>query len=92
MVDVDFILETVITIFLAIYYILEGMVKAILPSQYMPKKDITKDTVLVTGAGQSEIDLFAVRYFHFLSSSYWYMSRDCLIFDLIVKTNLVLGF
>lgn len=51
MVDVDFILETVISIFLTIYYILEGMVKAVLPSQYLPKKEISKDTVLVTGAG-----------------------------------------
>lgn len=49
--DVDFILETIVTIFLTVYYILEGIVRAIVPAKFLPKKDISNDTVLVTGAG-----------------------------------------
>ena len=53
MVDYDFILETVITIILTLYYIIEGMVKAVLPTRYLSRKDISRDTALVTGAGKS---------------------------------------
>ena len=53
MVNFDFLLQTVITIILTLYYIIEGMVKAVLPARYLPKKDISRDTALVTGAGKS---------------------------------------
>lgn len=51
MVDFDLILETIVTIVLTLYYLIEGFVKAILPMKYMPKKDLSQDTVLITGAG-----------------------------------------
>lgn len=52
MIDFDFILETVVTIFLSIYYLMEGTVKAILPMSWTPKKDLSQETVLITGAGK----------------------------------------
>lgn len=52
MVDVDFILETVAAVFLALYYLLEGMVKAVLPAKYQFKKDLAGQLALVTGAGK----------------------------------------
>ena len=51
MVNLGIIQETVVTIVLAFYYIIEGMVKAVLPARYLYRKDISRDTVLVTGAG-----------------------------------------
>ena len=53
MVNFDFLLQTVITIILTLYYIIEGMVKAVLPARYLSRKDISRDTALVTGAGKS---------------------------------------
>lgn len=54
MVDVDFILETAATVVLAIYYILEGIVKALLPAKYQLRKDLSGQIALVTGAGEME--------------------------------------
>ncbi|XP_067938153.1 epidermal retinol dehydrogenase 2-like isoform X2 [Watersipora subatra] len=51
MLDFELILETIITLFLTLFYIVSGMVKAVLPVSWLPKKDISKDTALVTGAG-----------------------------------------
>ena len=53
MANLELVLEIVTTIVLSLYYILEGMVKAILPTSYLPMKDISRDTVLVTGAGNN---------------------------------------
>ena len=54
MIDFDFILETLVTICLSVYYLLEGMVKAVLPINWMPKKDLSRETVLITGAGKHQ--------------------------------------
>ncbi|KAF6037977.1 SDR16C5 [Bugula neritina] len=36
---------------LTLYYILVGIIKAILPAKLLPKKSVTKEKVLITGAG-----------------------------------------
>jgi len=51
MVDLAFVKETVQTMLLTLYYILVGIIKAILPAKLLPKKSVTKEKVLITGAG-----------------------------------------
>jgi len=60
--DMDLILETFATLALLCYYIIEGVIKAILPIKYLPKKDISNDIVLVTGAGESIISLCCINF------------------------------
>ena len=57
MIDFDFILETLVTICLSVYYLIEGMVKAVLPINWMPKKDLSLESVLFTGAGKHQRNL-----------------------------------
>ena len=49
--SLQLMLETLTCIVLSFYYTIEGIVKAVLPARFLHQKDISKDTVLVTGAG-----------------------------------------
>ena len=51
MFNLEAILEMIKTMVMVFYYIVSSMVKAVLPVSWQYKKDISKDTALVTGAG-----------------------------------------
>ncbi|XP_067935511.1 epidermal retinol dehydrogenase 2-like [Watersipora subatra] len=51
MFNLETILEMIKTMVMVFYFIVSSMVKAVLPVSWQYKKDISKDTALVTGAG-----------------------------------------
>lgn len=61
MVDWDFVKEILITLLAFIYYFLDGIVRAILPASVYGK-DISGETVLVTGSGNGIGRLLAIMF------------------------------
>ena len=64
MVDWDFVKEILITLITFVYYFLDGIIRAVLPA-CVYGKDISGETVLVTGSGKF-IFLLVFFFFFFL--------------------------
>lgn len=61
MPDFMMILTVLWNITRAAVYFIDGVVRALIPSEYLPKKDISNEIALVTGAGKK--NMLTVRVF-----------------------------
>ena len=62
MVILQQIWDFVVVVFWTVFYIIEGSIKAVLPSGVLPRKDVRGKVVLITGTGSGIGRLSAIKF------------------------------